>query len=596
MIYVRTLCRLALVGFVLLLSACEIEGGVPPPETPGTLVQPTAVSTPVPTPTPRTMGIRIGLLDQPADLVPYHDDSSDRRVTAPISELLFPEPLIALDYTYTTTGVLERVPSFDNGDVELRPVDVYLDASGAITTTVTEVITQVEQLVVTYRWNPDLRWADGTPVTADDSVFAYQLAQQNVLGEEAGNRLIAIDRYERVDAHTTRAFLKPDYTNPFYFLTYWTPLPRHLLEDVPVAALSQSDFAQQPVGYGPYVVEARDRDSLRMRRNPHYFGETPDVEVVSFVFLPGLDTLRASVLNGSLDVAVIDQTAPEEFAFLERDEERGLLNVDYTPGPIWEHLDFNLDVSLFQDIRVRRAIAHGTNRQAMVDTLFDGHAPVLNSWILPEQPVAAEPDQITLYPYNPDEARRLLDEAGLTDTDGDGIRERGDEPLRIELLTTEETPLRATIADQFTADMAAIGIQVDVRTMPVRELYSPEGPLFRREFQVAQFAWIAGADPGGLALWSCAAVPNEMNNWTGNNFPGWCFREADQAIRTANTSLDEAERHEAYLRHQQLFTQELPVLPLFQRLVVTLSSPGLRGPQPDPLAPITWNIASWSRE
>lgn len=593
----RLIYRLSLLLVLLLmLGACEIEGGVPPPSTPGALPsQPVAVTTPVATPEPREIGMRVGLLDEPADLLPYHDDAGDQRITAPFSELLFPEPLLALNYTYTTTGVLERVPSFANGDVELRSVDVYLDAAGTITTTQTEVITQAEQLVVTYRWNPDLRWSDGAAVTADDSLFAYELAQQNSLGEEANSRLMLLESYERVDDHTTRAILKPDFTNPSYFLTFWTPLPRHLLEDVPAAELRQSDFAQQPVGYGPYMIERRDQDGIRLRRNPYYFGKQPVADVVAVVFLPGVETLRASVLNGSLDVAVADRLEPAQFEFLDRNQEQDLLAVSYTPGPIWEHLDFNLDVPAFQDIRVRRAIAHGTNRQAMVEALFAGHVPVLDSWIVPEQ-WAAPADRLTRYPYDPEEARRLLDEVGLVDSDGDGVREREAEPFVVELLTTSDTPLRAEIAERFKADMAAIGIQVNVRTLPARELYRLDGPLFRREFQLTQFAWIASPDPGGLALWSCTAVPNESNNWTGNNFPGWCFREADRAIRTATTSLDEAERREAYIRQQELFTQELPSLPLFQRLVVTLANPNLEGLQPDAIAPITWNIATWSRQ
>lgn len=581
---------------LLVLTACEIEGGVPSPATPGTLLQPTEVTTPVPTSPPRDMGFRVGLLDEPADLLPYHTDASDRRVTSPVTELLFPEPLLPLSYTYTTTGVLEQMPSFENGDVELRSVDVYLDAAGTITTTATETITQVQQLVVTYHWNPALRWSDGTPVTAADSVFAYELAQATSLGEEANNRLVLLERYEQVDEHTTRAFLKPDFMHPFYYLTFWTPLPRHVLADVPPDELTQSDFAQLPVGYGPYFVERRDPGGMRLRRNPHYFGEVPNAEVISFAFLPGVDTLRSSVLNGSLDIAVADRIAPEQLTFLDRDQERDLLAVSYTPGPIWEHLDFNLDVPLFQDFRVRRAIAHGLNRQALVDTLFAGHVPVLESWILPEQADAAPPDRLTRYPYNPDEARRLLDEVGIVDSDGDGIRERANEPVTIELLTTEGAPLRDAIAERFTTDMAAIGIQANVRELPVQDLYSREGPLFRREFQVAQFAWIASPDPGGLALWSCTAVPSGNNGWTGNNFPGWCFREADRMIRTANTTLDPAERQEAYVRQQELFTQEVPVIPLFQRLVVTMSNPNLTGLQPDPVAPITWNVGTWSRE
>jgi peptide/nickel transport system substrate-binding protein len=90
-------------------------------------------------------------------------------------------------------------------------------------------------------------------------------------------------------------------------------------------------------------------------------------------------------------------------------------------------------------------------------------------------------------------------------------------------------------------------------------------------------------------------VPSENNGWTGNNFSGWCFFEADRAIRTATTVLDQEERRAAYLRQQQLFTQEMPILPLFQRVDLVLTSPTLRGVRADPTAPFTWNVATWRR-
>lgn len=583
----------------LFLAACSIEGGVPPPATPGALpmtVEPTVTAAPAITAAPADSGVRIGLLDEPLDLLPYHLDASDQRITGPISELLFPAPLLAYNYAYTTTGVLTEVPSVDNGGVEVREVDVYLDAGGSITTTQTDVITKAQQLVVTFRWNPELRWSDGRPVTADDSLFAYELAQQIDLGEDAAVRLALLEAYEVVDDHTTRAVLKPDFTDAGYITTFWTPLPRHLLADEPPATLFDSEFALLPVGYGLFQIERREQGNIRMAPNPYAAGAPAGIDSVGFVFLESFDALRTSVVGGSLDLAVSDRVSPDVFAFLDRDLANELLNVAEVPSPIWEHLDFNLDVALFQDIRVRRAVAHAINREQMTEQLFASAVPVLDSWVLPGQSQAAPASELTTYPFDPDEARRLLDEVGWIDGDGDGIRENNGTPVVVNLLTTDGSALRTAIAEQVRADLNDVGLGVSVQMLPVEQLYSPAGPLFRRQFEMALFAWIASADPGGLGLWSCTAVPNEQNGWIGNNFAGWCFREADQAIRTANTSLDPVERREAYLRQQQLFTQELPALPLFQRLSLVLSSPAIDGLAPDPLAPITWNISEWTRE
>src|SRR5205823_1667543 len=126
--------------------------------------------------------------------------------------------------------------------------------------------------VVTYHWNPDLRWSDGQPVTAADSVFAYELAKKTPPNDEAVDRLAATLRYEAVDEHTTRAILQPDVTGSTYFLNYWTPLPRHILKDIPSDRLRTSDFARMPVGYGPYAMKNRTRGEIQMVRNQYYFG------------------------------------------------------------------------------------------------------------------------------------------------------------------------------------------------------------------------------------------------------------------------------------------------------------------------------------
>ncbi|MFQ3662025.1 MAG: peptide ABC transporter substrate-binding protein [Chloroflexaceae bacterium] len=547
------------------------------------------------TPPVAERGLRIGVLDDPGDLLPYHDDPADERLTAPITELLFPSPLLVHSYAYTTTGVLERVPSLENGDVTVATVEVYLDSAGMITTTATAVITQVQQISVTYRWNPALTWSDGTPVTADDSLYAYELARQVYMGQEAAGKLALLDRYEKVDAHTTRAVLKPDYTDPAYPAVYWTPLPRHLLLNRNPVELRGSDFARAPVGYGPYVVERRDQGSVRLARNPYYQGRTGPFENITFIFRDNPDLLRTSVTGGSLDVALLEQPLPETLGLLRADAGQGNLKLSAVPSPVWEHLTLNLDVPVLQDIRVRRAIAHAINREALVAGLLAGYGAVLDSWIVPGQWAAAPPDQISRYAYDPDTARRLLDEAGVIDTNGDGLRESGGQPLVLALVTTQNSPLRLATAERITADLAAVGIGTSLQEVPTAGLYSADGPLFRRTFQIALFAWIAGPDPRGWERWSCAGVPNENNGWTGNNFSGWCFFEADRAIRIATTSLAREERAAAYLRQQQLFTQELPVLPLFQRIDVTLVGPSLTGVQADPTAPITWNIADWAR-
>jgi peptide/nickel transport system substrate-binding protein len=581
----------------LLLAACTIEGGVPTtPPTPEPVLDlpPTNVAV-VEQIAARRDTWAVGLLDPLGSLYPYPANTAAARASAPVRELLFPSPVLAYAYSYTTTGVLERLPSIENGDVEVRRADVYLDTAGNITTTATQVITQVEQLAVTFRWNPRLMWSDGTPVTADDSLFAYELARESPPSREARDVLDQTASYEKVDAHTTRAVLQPDVTGSVYVLSYWTPLPRHLLEDMRPEEVPTSVFAERPIGYGPYVIEERTPDAVHLTRNPYYFGSPPAASRV-MVRIDRLEMLRAKMLNGNLDIIMADRVPAEVLATIGDGWTDGT-EIILQPNPIWEHIDFNLDVQLLQDIRVRRAIAYGTNRQMMTDALTGGRAPVLHSWILPNQPDAAPFDQLSHYAHNPDEARRLLDEAGYVDADGDGVRVQATTgvTLALQLLTTDGNPMRAAIAEQFRSDMAAIGIQIEVLMASSEELFAQDGPLHQRQFDLVLFGWVARPEPSGIQLWSCAAVPSESNNWNGDNFAGWCFRDADRAVREAATALDPATRRAAYLRQQKLWTQEIPALPLFQRLSLVIATPDVRGLRSDTLAPITWNIAAWRR-
>lgn len=602
----RMLHLTLLISIALLLGACELQGGVERPTVVG--LAPTAAEQ-VPTPdivepeaedpfaaAPSGEGsLRIGMLSDPGDMLPYHSDSADERLTAPMTQLLFPEPLLPIGYTYSTTGVLERVPSFANGDVTLELVEVFRDEQGALSSEPTDTITEVQQIHVVFRWNPELRWSDGTPLTAGDSLFAYELARQIDLGQAAQSKLDLIERYEQLDAHTTRAVLRPDFIDPAYVTTYFTPLPRHILAEINPQDFYSSEFVFLPVGYGPYQIAERDQTKLRMIRNPHYPGPPSQFESISFMFRDNPELLWSAVAGGSLDLVAFDQPQSELLATIRVEAERGALQVSATASPIWEHLDFNLDVELLQDIRVRRAIAHAINREAIAHDLLGGYGRILESWIIPDQWAAAPLDALTRYPYDPAEAHRLLDEKGLVDSSGDGLRELNGEPVTINLLTTQGSPLRLAIAERIRDDLAAIGFALAIQELPTAALYSPDGPLFRRSFELALFAWIAGPDPRGWERWSCAGVPSASNNWTGNNFSGWCFFEADRAIRTATTSLDRNERTEAYLRQQQFFTQELPVLPLFQRVDLVLSNPRLDGVSVDPTAPFTWNIKQWVR-
>jgi len=592
--------RLSTVVLILLaLLGCSV------PSTPAQLptelaattqptIEPTAAATAIPTSAAAPTNWTIGLLDEPAELLPF---SPDGRAAAPIIQAMFPAPVLGVSYAYTSTGVLSPLPTVANGDVQVQMLAGFLDATGQFTVTQTSQPTTTQQLSITYRWNPKIHWADGTPLTAADSVFAYDLYSQGPAPQEAEITRDLIERYELVDDYTSRAVLKPGRIDPNYLLTAWPPLPRHRLQERGTSQAALAEFAEHPLGYGPYTFNTREPGShISLTRNPYWAGADTLPEELIFQFFSAADELRSAVVGGQVNIGVLENIPPDLYRFLDQDQQSGAAEVHYLAGPVYEHIDLNLADQQLQDIRVRRALAYAINRQALSDALFGGKVAPLHSWILPEQRnFYAGDEQLTRYRYDPAKAAALLDEAGLVDTNSDGVREGVDgQPLTLALLTTD-TPLREEMARLIAADIEAVGIRLTTELQPIDQFYSPTGPLYRRTFQLALFAWISAADPGGLPLWSCNAIPMAENGYGGNNFSGWCLEAAEWPLRRANTTLDVRVRAQEYLAHQRLWTQEVPVIPIVQRPIVVLHQPKLEGIKPDPLAPITWNIDEWQR-
>src|SRR6185295_18892323 len=123
--YARTSRRIgALVCLALLLAACELEGGAQRTTGAPPTLNPPPTSAAGTVAAAQSNSWAIGLLDEPASLYPYPESAAAQRTAAPLTELLFPSPILGLSYDYTTTGVLERIPTLANGDAQIRKADV----------------------------------------------------------------------------------------------------------------------------------------------------------------------------------------------------------------------------------------------------------------------------------------------------------------------------------------------------------------------------------------------------------------------------------------------------------------------------------------
>jgi ABC-type transport system substrate-binding protein len=258
------------------------------------------------------------------------------------------------------------------------------------------------------------------------------------------------------------------------------------------------------------------------------------------------------------------------------------------------------------DINVRRALAYCTNRPELILSVYpfleeEARAGLLMDSFIPQDHWALAED-ITRYPFDPEQGNALLEEAGWTLPEGQelgegAIRANEDNDILSLKFTTTDAQFRqtwATILEQQLLDNC--GIQIIRTHAPASWWFGGNSGLQRRDFELGAYAWVGEPDPKGVTLYACNQIPLPENNWEGQNYMGWCNETASRAIIAANNTLDREERIEEYATFQQEFTSDMVSLPLFQRLEAQAISPNLTNFVSDPTEYATASVSDWVLE
>lgn len=605
----RLLLFLHLLILIGTISACATP--TPPP----TPLPPTL--TPTPTPLPKVLTICLGR--EPQSLYPYQADPSTARH---VWQALYDGPIDHRIYEHQPV-ILERLPTLENGEavieqatvgagarvmtpqgevVNLTPgVTVENGSGGRVVFDGTPVM--MPQMVVTFTLRPNLYWSDGQLLTAADSVYAYQIAADLAT---PGDKYV-IERtagYWTAGVRTVVWQSLPGFLDPAYQLNFWPPMPYHAWGELSASELLTSELStRRPLGWGPFVLEEwAAGDHITLTRNPLYFRASsglPAVDRLTFRFLPDPAAMAEELLAGRCDLVThesADSVRPE----LPADAP---VEVVKTQDARWELLAFGITPAadydrpdLFEDVHVRQGIARCIDRQTALSETMGTSGSVLDTYLPPDHPLHA--DGVTEWGYDPTAGAKLLAEAGWYDEDGDGLREAHGLPdipegtsLRFDYLTTEE-PQRVALARQIATDLRECGVEATPTFVAPQTLFAPgpEGPLFGRRFDLAQFSLRATSDPL-CELFLSSRIPG-AGQWDAPNVTGWLDDDYDAACREALAALPGLGEFRArHMAAQRIFAQRLPALPLFQRQKVTLARPEVIGLQPGPtVSSVLWNV------
>ena len=252
---------------------------------------------------------------------------------------------------------------------------------------------------------------------------------------------------------------------------------------------------------------------------------------------------------------------------------------------------------MLSDLRVRQAIAHCVDRDALIDSVYtyvsDEIKPTLrmDSFLPKTHWAYGGPYQD--YPYDPEAGAALLEEAGWTLADGATVRTNANGDTLTLSLTTTDAQFRQTWAAVAEQSLEGCGFDITRNHISAAIWFGDTTGLARRDFELGAFAWVGQADPSGISLYACNQIPTADNNWEGQNGMGWCNQAASDAVVLANNTLDRDQRIAAYNIVQEEFGKDMVSLPLFQRAEAEAWSINLEGLIVDPTEYATASAASW---
>jgi len=372
-----------------------------------------------------------------------------------------------LDPRYATDAYGVRIlPLLFNGLLAQTP-------AGGFIPDLAERWEQPEPLVHELRLRRGVRFHDGSALDSGDVAATYRYVLDPTHGCPGAGSLAALAAVETPDAHTVRFRLREPFVSFPFQLT---------LGILPEELAGRADLGEELVGTGPFRLAAvRPGEEVVLESFGGHFAGPPELERVRFRIIGNATTRLLEARSGGLEL-LQNAVPPYAVKFLRRDPE---LKVFTAPGSSYQYLGYNLEDPVVGEVRVRRALSHALDREALIRFAWDGLARPATT-LLPPEHWAHNPD-VPTYPYDPERARQLLDEAGFPDPDGDGPGVRFTLSYKT---STDKTGVEVArvIADQ----LSRVGVAVEVRSFEWGTFFSD---VKKGNFQLMSLRWIGITDP-----------------------------------------------------------------------------------------------------
>ncbi|QIB77203.1 ABC transporter substrate-binding protein [Haloferax volcanii] len=404
---------------------------------------------------------------------------------------------------------------------------------------------------------------NGEEFTAEDFVATYRRFVDSDYEYYAGDDYVSAYGPFTLGSWIDEIQVDGDYSMTIQLTQSYAPFLRNLAMFAAsvhsLAAIEEygTELSSNPVGTGPFQLSNLDdaNEIIRLEANSEYWGDGPNVDEVVFVTIGQNSTRAQSLASGELDI--IDGLGAQSSVQVENASNANLVR---TEGINIGYMAFNMaSREEFRDRRVRQAVSHAINTEAIVNEIYSGFATQASQPLPPN--VLGHNDDIDPYPYDPEEAQRLLEEAGY----GDGFS--------FELATFQNprgyNPSPIQTAETVASNLGEIGIEVDINQQSF-------GPFLEYTAQGRHDACFLGwytdnADPDNFmyVLLHPQVEEDELTegqDWVSfdaegyntSNRSAWANREYMDLVEQGQSTYDEAERESLYNEANQIAHDEAP--------------------------------------
>lgn len=436
---------------------------------------------------------------------------------------------------------------------------------------------------VTFKLNPDLKWNDGTPVTAMDLAYPYYIVgHKDYTGvrydKTEDERIVGMKEYHEGKTDKISGITTPDDHTVVVQYTELTPAtqwgsglrvdlsPYHYIKDIPIGELEESDQIRvKPLSAGPYYISNYVQgQKIELSANEHYYKGKPKIAKINMEVVPVSNVVSAMKAHKYDMISSVPSKSVDDLKEVPGYQMVGTGDFYYSYlGFMLGHYDqekgeitTNPDAKM-ANVNLRKALGYAIDQNAIAEKFYKGHNELAKSVTLPIFTEFYNKD-IEGYVYDPDKAMELLDEAGYKDVDNDGFREDPNgEPFSINLAMMSGGDTQEPLSQYYLQCWEKIGLKAELATGNLIEYNSFYDKLESEDKGIDVFAaaWGVGTNPSPKETYGDSAAFN-MSRYTSDK-----LQEAIDRI-TSPEAADPEFMAQAYKDFQQIVFDEVPAIPL----------------------------------